>query len=162
MYKCLDCGEVFDEDDRQIVNECHTELDDKPMEQRSYCPYCGGDYEEAKMCKCCGEFFLEDELICGYCKDCLEDELTVDSFYAFAKECEELESFVFLKLFGFSVAPEENTYFSIYWCSEIYKRYAAENRRGLQKVIHNYFDESVDLWDCFAEYLESKEKEAKA
>ena len=162
MLKCLDCGEVFGEDVRMIVSECHTELDEKPTEQRSYCPCCGGDYEKAKMCKFCGEFFIEDELICGYCKDCLEDELTVDSFYTFAKNCEELESFVFLKLFGFSVAPDENTYFSIYWCSEIYKRYAAENWRGLKKVIHNYFSENNYLWDSFAEYLASNEKEAKA
>ena len=45
MFKCCDCGERFNEP--KLVREYRGEFWGSPAyETMSYCPYCGGDYEE--------------------------------------------------------------------------------------------------------------------
>lgn len=45
MYKCKQCGEVFDEP--HIYYEVHG-FTDGIYETQSRCPYCGGDYHEVE------------------------------------------------------------------------------------------------------------------
>ena len=61
MYKCLDCGFVFDMP-VQWVEESAEEL--------VGCPDCYGPCEEAYRCLDCGKYFLLDEMIGSKCETC--------------------------------------------------------------------------------------------
>lgn len=72
-YVCLECGEVFDENEIDCWEETHG-LDCGPYEQRSGCPYCGGAYVEAHLCDACGEYIntetyvkIDDQRYCECC-----------------------------------------------------------------------------------------------
>ena len=74
MYRCIECGQVFDEPD--------TWKEDRGefwgvscSETMSGCPECQGDYEEVFECEECGEWFFEDELEDGLCEKCAEERL---------------------------------------------------------------------------------------
>lgn len=80
MYKCLDCGHVFEEpkqyrEDRTPGGTCEG---GSFIEHYTGCLLCSGAYEEAKQCEICGEYFTSDELtdtteyINGGCGDCCE------------------------------------------------------------------------------------------
>lgn len=64
MYKCMKCGEVFDEYTADW--ETHDEM---------ACPSCYSpdDYEEARECKKCGDWFTEDEGEGNLCGECFDD-----------------------------------------------------------------------------------------
>ncbi len=79
MYKCCDCGCVFEEPK-------HYSEDRTPggafeggsfIEHYEGCPYCSGAFEEATECDGCGEYFFESCLVSTkdgrYCEDCLEE-----------------------------------------------------------------------------------------
>lgn len=52
-YRCLDCGEVF--------------------EDYELCPCCGGDCEELFECPECGEKFEQEFIENGVCENCLKN-----------------------------------------------------------------------------------------
>ena len=85
---CVSCGNIFDECEAAVDLEYHSEVPGGAYERFAKCPCCGSDeIEEATRCdKCMGEF-LPDEL-CGsyYCKDCLQEALTFESFRSFAED----------------------------------------------------------------------------
>ena len=64
-YKCLDCGHIFDRDEISSWYESHGE-------RFSGCPNCGGAYEEMVKCEICGEEYLDEELNCGVCDECID------------------------------------------------------------------------------------------
>lgn len=72
MFKCLECGEIFDTPD--CYEEHHPYGMGYATETFSCSPCCGGDFKEAKLCKGCDEYFLENELDDGYCESCRENE----------------------------------------------------------------------------------------
>jgi len=49
----------------------------------------GGGFDEAKRCIECQEWFTDDELIYGYCKECLEEEMTYENAIKYGSENEE-------------------------------------------------------------------------
>lgn len=66
MYKCLECGHLFEEGEQARWEESRGEFWGSPCsESMSGCPICKGYYEEAVKCKICGRW-VEDE----YCDDC--------------------------------------------------------------------------------------------
>ena len=72
-YVCLECGEIFDEDEVDVWEETHG-LDYGPYESRSGCPCCGGAYVKAHRCDSCGEYIntetyveVDDKLYCENC-----------------------------------------------------------------------------------------------
>lgn len=71
MYKCLECGFVFDEPEtyRENVGEyCGAPA----YQDYKGCPECKcEDIEKLIACELCGEEFLEDELISGVCEHCV-------------------------------------------------------------------------------------------
>lgn len=85
MYKCKDCGLIFDEP--KEYSEDYTPggafEGGSFINRFSGCPNCSGSYDDAKECEICGEYFLEEELEdtteminggCGYCcSQCIED-----------------------------------------------------------------------------------------
>lgn len=71
MYKCLECGEVFD--NPESWRERRGEFWGAPAyEEMAGCPNCRGDYEELVACELCGEEHEEDSLTCGVCEGCFE------------------------------------------------------------------------------------------
>lgn len=72
MYKCLECGNIFDEGEQVEWNERHG-LDTPPYEHFSGCPICNGEYEETRSCKHCRAEFLPDEMHSGLCDECLDE-----------------------------------------------------------------------------------------
>lgn len=73
MYKCLECGCVFEQGEEKNWEEPYN-LDYPPYEHFSGCPSCLGNFEIARKCQICGEYFCESELTDGLCKECAENE----------------------------------------------------------------------------------------
>lgn len=75
MYKCCECGAIFEEGEEAVWEEDRGECFGFPCsETMSGCPECQGGYEEVFECKECGEWFFEDELNeNGLCESCLEE-----------------------------------------------------------------------------------------
>ncbi len=70
MYKCNSCGLVFEEPKNHA--ESHGFVDGI-CENIEICPNCGGDFSDAVQCECCQEWFSDDDLIYGYCTNCLDN-----------------------------------------------------------------------------------------
>lgn len=69
MYKCLECGTIFEE--VEVTKECIGEYQGAPYrEDVTHSPCCSSDYEETKPCKCCSDEHVEEELTNGICEDC--------------------------------------------------------------------------------------------
>ena len=74
MYKCADCGHVFEEGEEAVWEESRGEFWGFPCSERmTGCPVCRGEHEKAYECKKCGEWFFKDELEDGLCDDCREE-----------------------------------------------------------------------------------------
>ena len=71
MYVCLECENEFDEPAHWY--ETHG-LEIPPYEPQSGCPYCHGDYVEAKRCDCCGKWIMTDTYVQvkdqRFCENC--------------------------------------------------------------------------------------------
>lgn len=75
MYKCMECGHLFEEGEQKTWEEERGEFWGSPAsETMSGCPVCCGAYEEAVACKICGSYggmeTCED-----YCNNCKKDVL---------------------------------------------------------------------------------------
>lgn len=66
MYKCLDCGRIFEDSEFAEWTEPHGE-------KMIGCPNCRGDYEEACKCELCGEIYFASELTEGVCDSCIDE-----------------------------------------------------------------------------------------
>ena len=67
MLICPNCGDLIEEEELRYYYEDGRRL--------PYPCHCGSDYEEARKCKVCGEYFYEEEYRPEYiCDECLEDE----------------------------------------------------------------------------------------
>ena len=68
MYKCVECGNLFEEGEQSVSEEKIGVCFGFPAyEKHSSCPYCGGNYEVAQRCKICDEW---DILYDGFCDEC--------------------------------------------------------------------------------------------
>ena len=106
MLKCNKCGKVISEDDVRKCKEYIGDFDGYVAYKDTICKCeCGGDFEDAKRCKICGEWLYEYEF--PICDDCIEKEMTFNNAIKFgnekAKSCYNLdeveevnEFFVFL------------------------------------------------------------------
>ena len=111
--KCVDCGYVFDYDDRTVVKESHG-FDDGFYETFSCCPNCGGDFEDAVECHECGEAFTEDEIYGDkWCEKCLRETINYDTFFEYCeanKDEQYLDIFVMSELLGGMDCPDNVSY----------------------------------------------------
>lgn len=75
MYRCIECGRIFEEGEEAVWYEDRGEYWGIPCRERvTGCPSCRGDYEEVFQCEECGEWFFEDELEDGLCEDCINEK----------------------------------------------------------------------------------------
>ena len=70
MYRCLECGHLFEEGEQAEWTEMHG-FNYGNGERFSGCPICKGDYEEIKPCKICGGY--DNETNDGFCEECQKD-----------------------------------------------------------------------------------------
>ena len=83
MYKCLECGHIFDQGEEAHWIEKHG-FTDGPFEHFTGCPVCKSAYEETTRCRGCGSEYLEDELFDGgLCRECLMKKVTVENTQAY-------------------------------------------------------------------------------
>jgi DNA-directed RNA polymerase subunit RPC12/RpoP len=69
MYKCIDCGETFEEPVRETI--MHWEVDTRLAEHTGSCPYCNSDdFEELILCPACKENYIDGAN--DICKDCTQ------------------------------------------------------------------------------------------
>lgn len=73
-----DCGAVLDEDELVTTRSYVSDYMGGCYENITGCS-CGGSVTDAERCDICGEYYREDELHDGICKDCLKEEMTVDN-----------------------------------------------------------------------------------
>lgn len=62
MYKCVECGHIFEEGEQKQRYEDNGEM-------WQVCPICGGDFEEAETCEVCGAG--SEKLYGGVCSECI-------------------------------------------------------------------------------------------
>lgn len=75
MYKCIECGHIFEEGEEVSWSESRGEYwGVSCCETMSGCPICKGDYEETVSCLVCGGEFLKEDLMGGVCKHCVDDK----------------------------------------------------------------------------------------
>lgn len=161
--KCHDCGNIFDECEAGTRNEYHSEVPGGAYERFMCCPCCGSDeIEETGRCKKCEGAFLPDELFGSYyCKDCLTEAMTAETFLDFATtgvnsdtDIDTLEDFIFIKVFGLPQSPDASTPSLKAWCRIIYEEM---DKAILTAAVFSYMDALSSLWADFAEYLYDKE-----
>jgi DNA-directed RNA polymerase subunit RPC12/RpoP len=79
MFKCFDCGHLFDRGEERRVVEMHGE-------EYLACPSCGGAYEETVQCKSCGGHFFEDDLYNGLCEMCIGEKMTLKNMMQYLED----------------------------------------------------------------------------
>lgn len=73
MYRCLECGHIFEEGEQKEISETIGEFGSYPATiTRMCCPLCNGEYEEVHYCKMCGSCFSDEYLNGGICDSCIE------------------------------------------------------------------------------------------
>ena len=94
MYKCNDCGHIFECGEEKVVYERHG-FDRPPYEKLSVCPCCGGSFSEFENEKCdlCG---LESDFVYnGMCEECLVDKINYENGLDYICETKNLAYFIF-------------------------------------------------------------------
>lgn len=90
MYKCLDCGNIFEDGEQARWVEMHG-FEHGNGENFSGCPLCKGDYDEIEPCKICGTYDHEcKEEYCDYCKKDVKKRFSEFVEKEFTKEEREL------------------------------------------------------------------------
>lgn len=90
MFKCLECGHIFDDGEQGTRSESRGEFwGESCTETISCCPICKGDYEETEKCEICGGEHFPDELTDGICEECIKNYETVETCYKVGKSEKE-------------------------------------------------------------------------
>lgn len=165
MYKCLDCGHIFDDGEQKVYRDDHGIPGDL-YEEIEVCPVCGGGFETTKQCKKCGAEFLAEELYGEYyCDECLKEMIDYDTFLDFALEgakyadqIDVLEDFIFCEIFDVDCPQHSSSELKRY-CKELYLRLVGNdkllNRQELYEKILDYFFRA-NLYNDFADFLWEK------
>ena len=104
MYKCSNCGEVFEE--AKSIKEDWGET-------FSVCPYCNGDYDEVKQCDHCDEWHTKDDLYSGWCEKCLRETINYDTYFEYCesnKDEQYLDTFVMCEILNCEYVPKYSSY----------------------------------------------------
>lgn len=71
MFKCYECGHIFDEGEEARWQESRGEFwGSECYEELTGCPLCGENYDFTTPCEVCGSEHFEDELEDGLCEEC--------------------------------------------------------------------------------------------
>ena len=123
MFKCCECGHLFEDGEQAFWEEKHGFIDG-PFEKWSGCPLCKSDYEEVHQCKECEEWHTEDELYDGWCEKCLRETINYDTFFEYCeanKDEQYLDIFVMSELLGGMDCPKNVSWDFHYLMGKVYK-----------------------------------------
>ena len=100
MYRCLECGHLFEDGEEAVVIEDRGEFCGSPCsEELSVCPICHGVYAETVRCQVCDSEHFEEELTGGVCEECFEKyQYDVDMCYRLSaddKSSVKINSFLY-------------------------------------------------------------------
>ena len=127
MYRCCECGNLFEEGEQAVwyenQGECHGVT---AMERFSGCPLCHGDYEEVYQCKECGDWHTDEELYEGWCEKCLRETINYDTFFEYVTETKQFIGFMFETVWD-SSEPKKASESLVDAVTEIYKRMEAND-----------------------------------
>ena len=104
MFKCCDCGHLFEDGEQATWIEPHGE----PM---SGCPVCHSSAEIVDQCARCREWEDADHIYHGWCAECLRDTVCYQMFFDYCeayKKHGHLDSFVMMYFFDMD-APKNPT-----------------------------------------------------
>lgn len=74
-YKCLECGNIFEEGEQARWIETIGEFCGSSRSREMIgCPLCRGVYEKTVPCAVCGSEKLEEELNAGVCAECIDEK----------------------------------------------------------------------------------------
>lgn len=124
MYRCENCGHLFEEGEQAVWEERHG-LDTPPYERWDGCPLCCGGYEEVHQCRGCDEWYTDEELYDGWCEKCLRETINYDTFFEYCeanKDEQYLDIFVMSELLGGMDCPKYITVEFHSLMVEYYKR----------------------------------------
>ena len=86
MYRCNECGHLFEEGEQATWMEMHG-FTYGNGEEFSGCPICKGDYEEVEPCKICGSYEnKKDGEFCETCKIYVKKRFSNFVDHEFTKE----------------------------------------------------------------------------
>lgn len=136
MFKCLECGHIFESGEEARWKEpCG--------ESMTGCPLCKGVYEPTKRCQVCGKECLGDEIYGLWCEECLRNEINYKTFLDYLlSEKRLLCDFMFDKYFEVD-APSTVSDALQRTMRELFLRQAADDRITNRHVF-------LDLCESFA------------
>lgn len=111
MYRCENCGHLFEDGEQAVWEEKHG-LDTPPYEKWDGCPLCHEGYEEVYQCKECEKWYAKSELYDDWCEKCLCETINYDTFFEYCeanKEDNYLDVFVMQEFFDVKM-PEHSSY----------------------------------------------------
>ena len=145
MYKCENCGHLFEEGEQAVWEERHG-LDTPPYEKFSGCPICKSGYEEVHQCKECGDWHTEDELHDGWCEKCLRETINYDTFFEYCdanKDEQYLDTFVMCEILNCEYVPKiSSDEFHQLMCRTYWER--VSEIKSEKKVFGKTFSEIID------------------
>lgn len=160
MYKCLECGNIFEDGEQAEWREDYGE-------KFSGCPICKGDFVEARNCKWCGDVFTEEELYDGLCEKCLLSAIDYDTFLEYLESDKNaLLGFMFGTWWKSDI-PEWASAELIGWLSESFRRFKAND---ILTNTHSFLDACVNYVmyedgsfgrDDYAEWLNDRDNMKK-
>lgn len=136
MYKCLDCGHIFEDGEEATWSESRGEYHGVPCSEVVYgCPICRGVFAKTVKCEICGSEHLEEELVSGVCAECIEQGNNIETCYNISL-CDVVN--VKVNTFLASVLSEEKI-------NDILKDYVEKNKNEIN--CRKFIDEDIE-WFC--------------
>lgn len=164
MYKCDDCGCVFDEPSTYRDEICVIDPVSKNTAYDEYpcCPRCNSyQFDEVWECEICGEYYHEGETYCEtvdkcYCKDCVIEEMSNDYtlFKQFLKKCSLEKEFYVEYLFDSN--PEGVSSELLYLAQRDFESdiVFAKNKENCKKAITEFLRMDSELIELAAEIID--------
>lgn len=143
MYRCENCGHLFEEGKQAVTYETHG-FYQPPYEEIHSCPVCGGDFEEVHQCKECGDWHTEGELYEGWCEKCLRESINYDTFFEYCeanKDEQYLDIFVISELLGGMDCPDNVSWDFHQLMIDVYKARVD----GIKSVMAASYKEVIDI-----------------
>lgn len=153
MVICEKCGAIIREDD--LIHRKYKLSDYRGGIYENDCRCsCGGDVNEAKQCKACGEYFNADDMHGEYCEDCLTSEMTVDNAIKCGAEVDARRE---VSLNGFLASLFSEEEIDALLLREMERR-MAKSRRNTMTAINRaeWFCKEDESW--FADWVERRSK----
>lgn len=160
MYKCVDCGHIFEEGEQTTwLEDCGEYCGSGVYKAECGCPVCNGSFEKTVKCSCCEEEFFEKDIESGFCKKCLEEQATASVVKKYLHENDLIVEFLTAYIWSIDTPEVITTEFKMD-CTDIFDRKMLNdkilNRSDFLNLCKGFvFEDSSH----FAEWLYKKRKE---